>query len=190
MPQIHLYLKVMGSPSATPTRLLVDIREELLQTRGQKWNCLSRTRLSNIREQNWKTFFFTMPCSDADPVPPGTAVQGGGWKSNLAGKRNENLWAPGFPLCQPPRSGKALLGGLVPPVCQPKAKLTNISRYMLGLAQATRKQKLVIFMFSFPLCKEVSPRSSDQALLGRSHQPVARSGYRPRTLGYRHCWAG
>ena len=117
MPQIHLYLKVMGSPSATPTRLLVDIREELLQTRGQKWNCLSRTRLSNIREQNWKTFFFTMPCSDADPVPPGTAVQGGGWKSNLAGKRNENLWAPGFPLCQPPRSGKALQGGSVPPEC-------------------------------------------------------------------------
>ena len=71
-----------------------------------------------------------------------------------------------------------------------KVRLTNISRYMLGLAQATRKLKLVFYMFSFPSCKEVSPRSSDQGLLGRSHQPVARSGYRPRTLGYRHCWAG
>ena len=98
---------------------------------------------------------------------------------------------PGIPLCQPPWSGKALLGGLVPPVCQPKKLNWPIFKDICwDWHRPLGSKNWCFLMFSFPLCKEVSPRSSDQALLGRSHQPVARSGYRPRTLGYRHCWAG
>ena len=140
MPQIHLYLKVMGSPSATPTRLLVDIREELLQTRGQKWNCLSRTRLSNIREQNWKTFFFTMPCSDADPVPPGTGSAMGRLKGQLGWWEKWRPLGSGFPLCQPLRSGKAMQGGSVPPECHSTPQWVMRERnscILLGMAHGS-----------------------------------------------------
>ena len=75
---------------------------------------------------------------------------------------------PGIPLCQPPWSGKALLGGLVPPVCQPKkVKLTNISRYMLGLAQATRKQKLVFFCVFLPIGQGGQPSVFGPGIAGQ-----------------------
>ena len=65
MPQIHMNLKVMGSPSATPTRLMVDIREEF-----SKPEVICGIFKQDMLEQ--PKSLFTMPCSEADPVPSGT----------------------------------------------------------------------------------------------------------------------
>ena len=81
---------------------------------------------------------------------------------------NSKTSGSGYPPLSASLVWQGVAGRISPAsVSTKKVKLTNISRYMLGLAQATRKQKLVLFYVFLPIVQGGQPSVFGPGIAGQ-----------------------